>query len=293
MAGFKRSGTFGIVGVFVVAALVAAIALGTGSGDANPKLTLALIFGVIAIFVVVLFALQRSDLDRAATADARSTSPASAESEEVVDPTALEEAALWKAMAVKPIDPEAVAARGAGWEAGRRSQNLGIVVTALILLTVPAVYLTGSFVPLLVGGPLILIAAVYGSVRALAPGGELDRAYENAGVAMAPLGLEVTERPRVGIEMRDPATPRMGPRIHGDLELSGVRHGRRVTVRLGSGEVRSRSEVHVAAALRPWATGSRGPEIESGPEGITIARQGGSPEDWLCDLWLAERLVSS
>jgi len=69
--GFKRSALFGLIGVFVVAAIVIAIATQTGGGEANPKTTYALIFGVIAVFLVVLFALQRADLNRVSGADAR------------------------------------------------------------------------------------------------------------------------------------------------------------------------------------------------------------------------------
>jgi len=75
-----------------------------------------------------------------------------------------------------------------------RSLRLGMVVTLLIFLTVPAIYPLESFVPRLIGGPLIAIVALYGSFRALAPGGELDRGYELADRAMAPLRLEVSER---------------------------------------------------------------------------------------------------
>lgn len=49
--GFKRSSRFGLIGVFVVAALVVVIATTTGQGEANPKLTLGLIFGVLAVFM--------------------------------------------------------------------------------------------------------------------------------------------------------------------------------------------------------------------------------------------------
>jgi len=319
--GFKRSGVFGLVGVFVVVAVVVVIATTTGQGEANPKLTLGLIFGVIAIFCAVLFALQRSDLERAAGADAHGSERAAAAAGRTIEnPMTMAEPELWAAMAVKPIDAEAVRARGQMWDAGRRSLRLAMVVTLLIFLTVPTIYLTESFVPLLIGGPLIAIAALYGSFRALAPGGELDRGYELADVAMAPLGLEVSERPTVNIEMRDPVTPRMGPKIHGALVLSGHRHGRQVSVRRDSGEVSSRSEVTVlaptpefaakardgrvrpgketpeaiAAALQsvPNSTRWKQVQVEGGPQGIVVSRKGGGQSDWLCDLWLAERLAS-
>ena len=314
--GFKRSGRFGLIGVFAVAAIVVAIALTTGSGEANPKLTLGLIFGVLAVFFVILFALQRADLDRAASGGARETARAVAEGARIENPMTMSEPELWAALAVKPIDEEAIRARGQMWESTRGSLRLGMVVVVLIFLTVPAIYLLESFVPLLIGGPLIAIAAVYGSVRALAPGGDLDRGYERVEAAMAPLGLEVAERPSVSIEMREPVTPRMGPKVSGALVLAGERHGRRVSVRLGGGE----SEVTVAApagefearsrdgrvrpaegapaaiaeslAAVPNSTRWKKVRVEGGSDGIVVVREGGESSDWLADLWLAERLAS-
>ncbi len=185
----------------------------------------------------------------------------------------------------------------------------------------PSIYLFESFVPLLIGGPLIAIAAVYGSIRALMPGGEIDRGYEKVGLAMAPLGLEVVERPQVSIETREATTGRVGPKLHGDLVLSGERHGRLVSVRIGSGETSAYSKVTVgvatpefkaksrdgkvrpgedvptpfAAALKAMPNSTRWKKltVEGGPEGIVVARKGGAQADWLCDLWLAERLVDA
>jgi len=317
--GFKRSSRFGIIGVFVVAALCAAIGLTMGGGEANPKLALGLIFGVIAAFCLILFTLQRSDLNRVSGADARGSSRAAAEGgREIDNPTTLSDPDLWAAMAVRPIDAEAVEARAAGWEAGRRSQNLAMLVTLLIFLTVPSIYLFESFVPLLIGGPLIAIAAVFGSVRALMPGGEMDRGYANAGKAMAPLGFGLTEGPSVSIETRDAVTGRVGPKIRGALALEGTRSGRSVSVRVEGTETGSRSEVSVAAPTPEFKARSRdgrvrpadgAPEsivavlqrapnstrwrkvtVEGGREGIVVTRKGGEQADWLCDLWLAERL---
>jgi hypothetical protein len=304
--GFKRSGLFGLVGVVVVMVVVAAIALSADSGDANPKGTLALIFGVIALFVVILFVLQRSDLNRAASSE---------------NPTTMEEQQLWAALAIKPIDDAAIEARGSIWDSARRSQHLGWIVMLLIFLTVPSIYLFESFVPLLIGGPLIAIAAIYGSVRALAPGGEMDSGYEKVGLAMAPLGFEVSERPKVNIEVREATTGRVGPKIHGALVLSGERHGRPVSVRLGSGEISPHSEVTVrvpapefraksrdgrvraaegapdpiAAALAevPNSTRWKKLTVKGGPKGIVVSRKGGAQADWLCDLWLAEYLADA
>ena len=319
--GFKRSALFGLIGVFVVAAIVVVIALQSESGAANPKTTYALIFGVVAVFMVILFALQRADLNRVSGADARGSARGAAEGgRQIENPTTMEEPALWAAMAVGPIDRDAVKARGQMWEAGRRSQNLAMVVTLLIFLTVPSIYLLESFVPLLIGGPLIVIAALWGGIRALMPGGELDRGYDNVGKAMAPLGLEVTERPSVDIEMVEPVSGRHGPRVRGALTLSGQRNGHPVTVRLGGSEKTGTSEVTIGAQAPAFEAKSRdgrvrpsngAPEgiaaalaevpnstrwkrvtVEGGPEGIVVTRKGGQQSDWLCDLWLAERLAA-
>jgi len=102
--------------------------------------------------------------------------------------------------------------------------------------------------------------------------------------------------------------------------LRGERHGRPVSVRLGSGEVSPNSEVVVrvvapefkAKSRDGWVPASDGaPEtieqvlaqvpnstrwkkltIEGGPEGIVVRRKGGQQADWLCDLWLAEQLAA-
>ncbi len=316
--GFRRSGLFGLVGVFVVAGVVAAIALTSGEGQSNPKTTYALIFGVLAVFFVVLFALQRSDMERAAGRSVRGTERAVAEGGRAIEnPATMAEPELWAALAVRPIDGEAIRARRTMWDSGRRSMRLGMVVTLLIFLTVPSIYLLESFVPLLIGGPLIVLAALYGSVRALAPGGELDEGYAKVGAAMAPLGFEVTERPQVSIEMREPVTPRMGPKIRGALVLGGERHGRPVSVRLGDGtsevtvraaspefEAKARdgkvrppkdAPAAIAEALRSVPSSTRWKKVraEGGPEGIVVTRKGGEQADWLCDLWLAERLAEA
>jgi hypothetical protein len=318
--GFGRSGRFGLI--IVVAALIAVIASTTGQGEANPKLTLALIFGVIGIFVVVLLVLQRSEIERAAGGDAAKSARGAAEGgRRVADPTTMEEPELWAAMAIAPIESEAVRARSEIWDVNRRSHKLGAIVFALILVTVPTMYLTESFVPLLIGGPLIVLAALYGSFRAIAPGGEIDSGYERTTRAMKPLGLAVTEKPKGGFEMRYPTTPGFDYRLRGWTVLGGERHGRPVEVRLGGHEDAGVSEVTVAApgaefsarardgrlraangapaavaaalASVPRSERWRRLEVSGGPEGIVITRKKAGQSDWLCDLWLAERLAAA
>jgi hypothetical protein len=291
--GFTRSSRYGLIGVLVVMALTAAIALTMGSGEANPKLTLGLIFSVLAIFLVGLFALQRSDLERVAACDAAATQRAAAEGGRPLEnPTAPGEGDLWAALAIAPIDRDAIQAREEMWGGGRRSINLGIVIVVLIFLTVPPMYLLESLVPLYVGAPLIVLTAIYGAFRAVGPGGELDQGYELTDRAMKPLGLQLTARPKGGLEPRGPTMPGFDYRLRGLTELSGERHGRRVTIRFGGHEEAGTSEVTIAGPARPYEAKSKRVTVSSGPAGISITRRKSRPGDWLSDLWLAERLAS-
>lgn len=291
---FKRSSRFGLVGVFVVAALAAVIGLTMGEGESNPKLALGLIFGVIGIFVVVLLLLQRGDLERAAGGGARRRDRATAEGADAIEnPTAVSEAELWAALAVGPIDADAVQAQAEMWGAGRRSIKLAAVIFALIFLTVAPAYLLESFLPLLVGVPLIVIAALYGSFRAIGPGGELDQGYARTERAMKPLGLRLTARPKGGFEPRGPTMPGFDYRLRGVTELSGERHGRAVAVRFGGHEDAGHSEITIAAPCQEFAAESKRVSVRSGPDGIVVSRRKAAPGDWLCDLWLAERLLAA
>jgi hypothetical protein len=93
------------------------------------------------------------------------------------------------------------------WDAGRHGIKLGAVIFGPILLTAPSIYLLESFLPLLIGGPLIVVAAFYSAIRATGPGGELDQGYARLDRAMKPLGLQVIERPQGGFISRRKAQP--------------------------------------------------------------------------------------
>jgi hypothetical protein len=293
---FGRSRRFGLIGVFVVAAAVVLIALTADSSDPNPKLQYGLIFGVVGLFLFTLLFLQRGDLNRAAAGDERAAAQGA---HEIHDPTKLDDGELWAALAVKPIDDDAIKARREMWGAGRRSIKLGAVIVVLIFLTVPSIYLFDTFIPLLVGGPLIVIAALYGSWRAIGPGGEVDTAYELLDRSMRPLGLGVAERPAVRMVTRAPTMPGYSARLIGPLVLTGERHGRRVEVH--QEQNRSEVTVHAKAAtfegkpaelLGGLAESDRwkGVDVQGGPTGIVVTRKGDLAA-WLCDLWLAERLA--
>jgi hypothetical protein len=310
MREFRRSAVFGLVGVFVVAGIAIAIALSADSSDSNPKLQMGLIFGVIAVFLVGLFIFQRRDLNRAATGDLRGFSKGP---QEVDDPTKLGDGELWASLAVHPIGDEAIKARKELWGAGRRSMNLGVVITVLIFLSVPPIYLLDTFIPLFIGGALIVILALYGTFRAIGPGGEVESGFDRMAVAMKPLGLELTDRPSVRMVPRAPTLPGYSATLVGPTAMVGERHGRKVEVHQEAGlsevTVSVKSPEFDAKAKRgrfaaedgasnaatvlsslPASERWNGVKVHGGPTGVVVDRKG-DPSAWLCDLWLAERIA--
>jgi hypothetical protein len=308
---FRRSRLFGLVGVFVVAGIAIVIALSADSTDPNPKLQEGLIFGVIAVFVVLLLLFQRGDMNRGASGDAHSFAKGA---QEVDDPTKLADGELWSALAVHPIDDDAIKARREVWDAGRRGLKLGAAICALIFLSVPPIYLLDTFVPLFVGGALIGVLALYGSYRAIGPGGEVDSGFDRMDRAMKPLGLSLTERPTVRMVPRAPTMPGYSARLFGPTAMAGERHGHKVDVRQESGmsEVTVHASVpefeakakdgrfatvdgasNASAVLSglPASERWRGVQVHGGHGGVVVDRKG-DPSAWLCDLWLAERIAA-
>ena len=69
-AGFKRSRLLALIGIPLVAILAAAIGLAADGGE-YPKGAIALILAIIFGFVALLLVVQRRDLDQVAAADER------------------------------------------------------------------------------------------------------------------------------------------------------------------------------------------------------------------------------
>ena len=298
-------------------ALVAVIGLNTDPQDADPKDTYALIFGIVGVFLILLFFFQSRDVSRAARGP---TNPEPAA--EIENPATMEEPSLWASMAVKPIDKEAIEAREQVWGVVRGSMRLGMLICVLIFLAVPPIYLFDTFVPLLIGAPLIALIALAKGLPMLSGGGDLGKAYDAADRAMAPLGLSLTERLDVSIEAKGVAPFRMGTGVHGATAFAGTRHGRQVTVRMPADEgVRAKCQVRVSAQAPEFEFRCRDGRLKAadgapaavadslkripnsprwnglkghaGPNGIEIEHKGTAHGDWLLDLWLAERVADA
>jgi hypothetical protein len=298
-------------------AVVAAIGLNTDPRDADPKDTYALIFGIIGGFLVLLFFFQSLDLSAAEKGEAKAIPQG-----EIKNPATMDEPALWASLAVKPIDKDALRARKDVWGAARGSMRLAMLICLLIFLAVPPIYLFDTFVPLLIGAPLIALIALWKGLPMIGGGGDIAKGYDAANRSMAPLGLALTEKLDITIEPKSVAPFRLGPGVHGATVFAGERHGRAVRVRFPADEsTRSMSQVRVevaapefefrardgrlkaaegapaaaAEALKSVPNSPRwnGLKGKAGPGGVEVEHKGVGHGDWLLDLWLAERLAAA
>jgi len=309
---FKRSTRFGIAGVIVVAVLAAVIGLTFGqSGD--PTIVMAVILALVFGYVAILLTLQRRDLDTAARGPALG---AGASGNAVDDPTTEDQTALLGTLAIKPVDPAAVAGASAHvWAFGRRSINSGAVIMVLIFCAVVPWQLYQAYWSLVVFVPLIVGYAVFLTFRMLRTGGELDRAYDDSAAALEPLGLRLIERPRVEMRKRfDSPLPRH--EVVGGVAYAGERHGRQVSVRIEGGSQTTLSgsfepfrvradgdRLHAANGAPPAVAAAvdalppsaywKGVAASGGPDGIAVGRKRSGGENWMRDLWLAERLAAA
>ncbi len=113
--------------------------------------------------------------------------------------------------------------------------------------------------------------------------------------------------------------PGFSARLSGPTILDGNRHGRAVSVQLGGHEDAGVSEVSVAAPSAEFSARSSDGRVKPGSgapsaiaealaavpnsvrwknltvkgdgRAVVVTRKKGGQSDWLCDLWLAERLA--
>jgi hypothetical protein len=203
------------------------------------------------------------------------------------------------------------------WGLVESSRRTLWIVCVLIFVSVPMTYLLETFVPVLIGAALIFGFAVAQLIKVLFGGGGLDRGYETFGRSLGPLGMELDERPTVGVAVRAPPAPGLKSDIRGALRFSGIRHGRPVSVVMEGGV----STVRVGVETPSFEAGSRDGKIKlkkggedlpglaealssvpgsadwkhltirGDADGVVVRRKPGSR--WLADLWLAERTATA
>lgn len=294
---------------------VAVIALTTGSGDANPTGTLAVIFAIVGGFVFLLLFVQGRELEGAARA---SELPPGAAGNPVDNPMTASEPELWASLAIAPITDEAIAARTTAWGVARSSHRSAWVICLMIFIFVPAAYLLERPWIAVLGAIPIAGYAAWRSIAIVGSGGELDRVYEGLGRSVEPLGLAVDERPTVGVGRRLGPPASLKTDVRGALRMSGKRHGRAVSIAMADGrtnvlvhvdapqfeakssdgKIRGRRnevppEIESALRLVPGSVDWKDVEVTGGPEGIEVTMGGSGNRNWLAALWLAERIAGA
>ena len=235
----------------------------------------------------------------------------------ITDPAKLSPNALLAALAIHPVDEQALVAGGdRGWAIAERSQRSATAMTLLIVvLMVPALALQEVRLIAFAAVPIVGYGVVL-AMRVLRPGGTLDQAYTAHDFQLAPLGLSGAERPDVVFVPRL-AGEGMQSQVVGQTVLRGQRFGRAVVVTIDG----SRCETRVVAACSSYELSGhrqrvRGeasvPEavarivselgasprwtsmkLVAGADGIVVTRRSGPDQPWLYDLWLAERLADA
>jgi hypothetical protein len=313
--GFRRSSTFGLVGVIVVMVAVAVIGLRFGSGTARPTGALIAIVAIVFGFIAVLMVLQRRDLNRVS---GKSRREALADPGPISDPTTVEPGPLIVAMAIRPVDEKALAGGDAAWGIARHSMNSGAIMVALIFGAMAPWIIFQWKWSLIVMLPIIGVYLLYLVARIVMPGGTVSKAYLAGADMLSPLGLDMTQQPKVGLNPRFDR-PGYSATMVGALALEGERHGRHVAmsresdgptvVSIGGSypefSVKSDGERLRAARGAPKEVGRalgslsrskrwKGTELRAGSDGMTVERRKDSSGfDWICDLWLAERLADA
>jgi hypothetical protein len=307
--------------VFWLAAAAAAIvgvAVTTGQHQADPKGTLAAIFGIIALFCVAFFVVRTRD----AAADKADDLKGARRGAQLTieDPTALSDSELYGAMAIRPLDAAALKARAQIWDIQSKGINSGAWIVVVIFLCMPPIYFFHTFVPTVAGAVVIGTWALVKSFRLMGPG--MGGVFELTDQVMAPLGLRVTERYEVSIEQ---SLARGGPApvTRGALEMQGERYGRHVKIRTpatgggratrttevttGSAEVfelRSRDGLFHAVGGAPAAVGQlitdlprstawSGVRAQAKDGKVVVKRKPAGGSDSMLDLWLGERLADA
>jgi len=312
--GFRRSSTFGVVGVLVVMVACAFIGLKFGSGTSRPTGALIAIVAIVFGFLAILIVLQHRDFNRVAGAAQREEL---ANLGPVSDPTSVPPGSLIAAMAVRPVDDKALAGTAAAWGVARGSMNSAAVMCVLVFFAAAPWIIFQWIWSLVIVGPIIGLYALYLVARIMMPSGTVSKAFQASAEMLAPLGLDIAQQPGVGLNPRIDR-PGYSAKVVGTYALEGERHGRHVSMRrhsdgptvtsvdgsfpefsIKSDGDRLRAERgaprEVGRALGSLSGSKRwkGVKVKSGSDGISVERRRDSGFDWLCDLWLAERLANA
>lgn len=323
MGGWYRSPAYLI---WVIGGLVVIVGVTVALGLSNPtdKRVIFAILPMLAVYMGGIFVMQARAARRAAIGESAQ--------EPVPEPASgpgppAGRAELARALAVKAIDPAArQAARRSSAGIWLSQVTYAAVLTAMILVGVGLYYggVDETLYPFGDTGPGVPVAflPIFAMIAflVLRIPFTLRGSVEASNVELEPLGLELTETPRIGVR------PRWGGSglqtdVRGPSVLAGHRHGRAVRIELDASSYETRvaqrapsfqvsgkdgrlaaagdapAAVRDAVAALEPAARWRGVKVEAGDDGIVVKRRGGvrtsEERRWMDDLWLAERLADA
>jgi len=312
--------------LWVVGGMVVIVGVAVGLGLSNPanQNVIFAILPLLAIYMGGIFVMQ----GRAARRMSEPDEPApDVDAEAAKDDPPTRRADLAAALAVKPIDPEKRnAAREATGGMMMSQVTGGAVLMALILIGVGLFYagVDETLYPLGEAGPgaPIVFLPIFAFIVFLVVRipFTMRRGVEATNTELEPLGLALTETPKVGVR------PRWGGSglqtdVRGPSVITGRRHDRAVRIEMDSKRFETRVAERapafevaskdgrlspdgaapdgVRSALAAIEPGSRwrGVKAEASEEGILVTRRGSvtaaTEQRWMDDLWLAERLADA
>lgn len=237
-----------ILGVTVVLAFGAGFVAQSVTGDTSGQAMILTVLPILGLGIIAMVLWQNGWVKRS-----RAARPPRSPLEE-----------LRRALAIEPVpdgDP-----MDASWNLAsgvfRDGRNMTLLICALMI---PALMFQKVELIVLAAVPIVLYA-VFLACRTVMRGGTYDQAFDVLGRWVAPLGLEVAERPRIIVRPRFDGTDSLRHQEIGPTVLEGMRHGRKVRVEWD--------------AKRTLTTVG----------GRTIERRGPDhAQAWLYDLQLAER----
>jgi len=311
-----------IIGLMVIVTVM--VSLGLAQPSNKNLVFVALV--LVGIYLAGIFFFQFRMVDRVETGRGDAPAAAAETAAGAGNPPG-DLQSMIRALAVKPSDPAAQRAAMSGTTGVVRSQlRYGVLLCVAILVGMALFYggVDAALRPFGETGPGFPVALV--PVFVLIAFGVLRipfnlAAAQGAGDAyLEPLGLQISEMPRVGVRPRYGGSG-MQTDVSGATVMSGKRHGRGVEVRIDARD----SQVLVAgsspafsiegedgrlvagrrapAALRK-AVESLGPDrrwknvkVTGTADGIAVDRRLRTSQQaeqlWMTDLWLAERLAEA
>jgi hypothetical protein len=200
-----------ILGVTVVLAFGAGFAAQSATGDTSGKPMILAVLPILGLGLIAMVSGKSGWVGRT-----RAATP---------QRTPLDE--LRHELAIRPA---ADAGSDDGWNlaAGvfRDGRNM---VVLIVVLMIPALMLQNVELILLAAVPIVLYA-LFLAFRTVMRGGTYDQAFDLLDKWVAPLGLEVVDRPKIVVRPRFDGTGTLRHQEIGPTVLEGTRHGRKVRV---------------------------------------------------------------